>query len=150
MQTAAMFLVGVLVLPVVVFLVCSAGMAFAATTERAQLRRIGFKAGARPFSLTLSEAFDPQHALVWSTQVPALLYIAACGAEGVAYRDLYRMAYEPPARHYPELYEGSSFAEWLFCLEKSELIRLTPGRVALTSKGRTFLEYCLTELLPAA
>ena len=127
---AVLVFVGILVL-----------LAVAALSEYAQLRRIHFDPAARPFTLSVSEAFDPAHVILWSTQIPALQLIASGGSSGVDYRRILT-AYEAAARVFPELYEGSSFAQWLFFLQRSELVTLTSYRVKITEYGRDFLHYC--------
>ena len=119
-------------------------LAVAAVSEYGQWQRIRFDASAQPFMLSLNEAFDPDHALLWSTQIPALRVIHQAGGRGVKYAELLR-AYHQAMRTFPELYEGSSFAQWLLFLHRSELIVLTTYRVKLTAFGRDLLEYCPVE-----
>jgi len=83
-------------------------LAVAAVSEYGQWQRIRFDASAQPFMLSLNEAFDPDHALLWSTQIPALRTIHQAGSRGVKYAELLR-TYQQAMRTFPELYEGSSF-----------------------------------------
>jgi hypothetical protein len=131
-----------------VFIAVMVLLAIAAVSENGQLQRIHFDPAAKPFVLSLEDAFDPNHALLWSTQVPALQLIASGGSAGVSYNRLYA-AYQKTAASFPELYDGSSFAQWLSCLERSNLITLTSYRVKITSYGRDFLWYCLETAIPA-
>ncbi len=134
---------------VLVFIAVMVLLAMAALAEYGQMQRIRFDPAARPFSLSLTEAFDPEHAILWGTQIPALLLVSSAGGRGLAYNRLYH-AYLEAARHYPELYEGSSFAQWLFFLEQNELVTLTSYRVRITGYGREFLKHCLAETAVAA
>jgi hypothetical protein len=131
-----------------VFIAVMVLLAIAAVSEYGQLQRIRFDPGAKPFVLSLDDAFDPNHAVLWSTQVPELQLIASSGSAGVPYNRLYA-AYRKTAASFPELYDGSSFAQWLSCLERSNLITLTSYRVKITSYGRDFLWYCLETAIPA-
>jgi hypothetical protein len=131
-----------------VFIAVMVLLAIAAASEYGQLQRIRFDPGAKPFVLSLDDAFDPNHAVLWSTQVPALQLIASAGAAGVPYNRLYA-AYQKTAEAFPELYDGSSFAQWLSCLQRANLITLASHRVKITSYGRDFLWYCLETAIPA-
>lgn len=135
----------VIVSAVIFFVLVLALLAIAAIAEYGQMQRIRFDPAARPFTLSLLEPADPAHALLWSTQVPALQLLRDAGAHGLKYEEAYG-AYGRAARKYPELYEGSSFAQWLLFLEKHELISLAWSRVKLTGHGQQFLEQCVTEI----
>ncbi|MFB3814265.1 MAG: hypothetical protein ACE14L_09140 [Terriglobales bacterium] len=124
-------------------------LAVAAASENGLMQRIHFDPAARPFTLTLTEAFDPEHAVLWGTQLPALLLIDAAGGRGMRYSRLLQV-YERTAACYPELYEGSSFAEWLLFLERNELAVLGSHRVRMTPYGREFLRHCAAESAVAA
>jgi hypothetical protein len=130
-----------IVASLLVFLAVMILMAVAAASERGQLRRIQFDPLAQPFALRLSEAFDSEQAMLWTTQIDALRLIASGGMDGVPYDCVYR-AYQKTARTFPELYEGCGFAQWLFFLERSELVILTGSCVRITACGREFLNYC--------
>lgn len=120
-------------------IVALAAMAWAA--ERDYLRRIRFSPLARPFTaIEVREAFDPEHAPLWTTQVAALLLVHSAGRRGLPYPQLYG-AFKQAAERFPELYDGSSFAEWLLFLQRAELVVLTPSRVKITAEGRLFLDY---------
>lgn len=92
-----------------------------------------------PELLSISLAFDSDHAILWETQVPALELIGGAGQAGLRLRVLSRW-YSDNAARYPELYDGTSFPQWLNFLESVQLIVCGPRRVALTSWGREFLE----------
>jgi hypothetical protein len=104
---------------------------------------------AKPFGgLSLSLAFDPEYAVLWDTQLPALKSIGGAGVKGVAMKHL-RSCYIRDARRCPELYDGFSFRQWLHFLEMADLIAYTKGRVVLTSEGTDFLHSCLSTGLQA-
>ena len=94
--------------------------------------------------LSIALAFDPDHALVWETQIPILQLISIAEPHGISVRSLHR-AYLESARCYPELYEGSSFKRWLEFLECAQLVtRIDGQRVLLTTQGKEFLHYRIT------
>lgn len=138
----------VIVAAIAAFVVVMALLAVALVAERGQLRRIRYDPEARPFTLSLTEAFDPDHAILWSTQVPALQLIGNAGPRGVTYHRLF-CCYERTAQRYPELYDGCSFAQWLSFLQGAELITVSTYRVRITRTGRCFLE-CVAEVAMAA
>jgi len=139
----------VLIVAILAFLTVMLLLAVAAVSEYGQLQRIRFDPSAQPFTLNLNDAFDPDQSPLWSTQIPALRMIYQAGGRGVKYAELLRV-YQQAMQSYPELYEGSSFAQWLFFLYRSELVVLTTYRVKLTAYGRDFLEYCsIEESMPA-
>jgi hypothetical protein len=112
--------------------------------ERKQCRRISLWSKGRPFSvLSLADAFDQDHTLIWETQIPALQQIAAAGRKGVPLERLY-LQYAQSARVYPELYDGSSFGRWIEFLEKAQLITLHRHRVFLTLEGHQFVKNWVT------
>lgn len=107
---------------------------------RKQCRQISLWSKGRPFSaLSVADAFDPDHALIWDTQIPALQQIAATGGKGIPLERLY-LQYAQSARVYPELYDGSSFGHWIEFLEEAQLIILLRYRVFLTLEGHEFVK----------
>lgn len=85
-------------------------------------------------------AFAPDYALLWETQVPALKLVASAGENGLS---IYRLSawYLNSSRRYPELYEGSSFQQWLEFLMGEHLLARTGSAIALTVEGAHFLRY---------
>jgi hypothetical protein len=95
----------------------------------------------QPFcALPVTLAFDPEYAIIWDTQLPAMELISAAGKRGVAKHDLL-FRYCKDACRYPELYDGSSFKQWLHFLESAQLIACNQTRVVLTAEGREFLHF---------
>ena len=141
-------MLAVIVAAIVAFLVVMVLLAVAVVAERGQLRRIRYDPDARPFTLSLTEAFDPDHAILWSTQIPALRLIRDAASRGVTYHRLF-CTYERTAQHYPELYDGCSFAQWLFFLQSADLVTVSTYRVRITRTGRYFLD-CVPEVAMAA
>ena len=119
--------------------------------DSSAVERIWREPSGKAFSvLSVALAFDPDHALVWETQIPILQLISTAGPHGISIRRLHQ-AYLESARHYPELYEGSSFKTWLEFLEHARLAVCPDGqRVLLTSQGSDFLHYRITahEVVP--
>jgi hypothetical protein len=138
----------VIVAAIAAFLVVMALLGIAIVAERGQLHRIRYDPDARPFTLSLTEAFDPDHAILWRTQIPALELIRHAGPRGVTYHRLF-CAYERASQRYPELYDGCSFAQWLFFLQTAELITISTYRIRITRTGCYFLD-CVAEVAMAA
>ena len=132
----------IVVASVVLFLAVLALMAVAAFSEGGQLHRIRFDPSARPFPLAFGEAYDVRDAVLWRTQAAALQRLELAGPGGMEYRRLFR-EYQREAANFPEIYEGSSFAQWLLFLQRSGLVGLGSRRVSITPHGREFLHYCL-------
>lgn len=84
--------------------------------------------------MDIADAFDPERAMLWETQVPALRLIQS----GVpAARLLVFYARYP--RNYPELFEATTFEEWLQFLKRCNLITVEQGEIRLTAEGVEFL-----------
>ena len=136
--------INVLLFSVIAFLGFSIFLTIAHALERRTIDRIRNEPDGLSFSaIAIELAFDPDHAILWDTQVPALQLINSAGPHGAHIRRLYAW-YCRSAALYPELYEGSSFKQWLEFLERVQLITRNPYRVALTPEGRDFLRYRLT------
>lgn len=126
---------------VVVFLGTLFLMAFANAVEERQLATIRAEVPGAPFrALSVCDAFEAEYAALWETQVPALTLIASEGGSGVSIQGLYRF-YRRSARKYPELYDGSSFQQWVMFLESAELIVVGEKRVVITKEGLDFLKF---------
>jgi len=102
-----------------------------------------------PFAVfSVVQAFDPDYAIIWDIQFPALQLIDTAGVSGLPTGQL-RLFYFRSARIYPELYDGSSFGSWLEFLEGEQLISRNGRRVFITAEGHEFLAYRLVpEALP--
>lgn len=86
----------------------------------------------------IEQVFDPDHAIIWDTQLPALQLIASAGEDGLPVESL-RQFYARSCREYPELYDGSTFESWLEFLKREELIWLNSGAASLRTEGRQLL-----------
>jgi hypothetical protein len=89
---------------------------------------------------SVAQAFDPDYAIIWDTQFPALQLIDNAGVKGIRTQQLY-LFYLRSARRYPELYDGSNFGSWLEFLEREQLVRKKATRVFITAEGHEFLAY---------
>jgi hypothetical protein len=89
---------------------------------------------------SVAQAFDPDYAILWETQVPALELIDAAGLDGVHARQLYGF-YRSSARLYPELFDNSTFRSWLQFLEQERLITRVGKRVFITAEGHAFFAF---------
>lgn len=116
-------------------------MGIANAAEERQIKRISVLIPGAPFRvLSICDAFEAEYAILWETQVPALRLIASEGAKGVSIEKLQKF-YDRSCHLYPELYDGSSFQQWLEFLNQAELVTMTEHRVAITKEGLDFLKY---------
>jgi hypothetical protein len=101
---------------------------------------LGLQEGECFTAVPLLAAFEPDYAILWETQVPALKLIASGGQIGLP---KYRLSacYANSAHRYPELYDGCSFQRWVEFLAREHLIVLIRGRIVLTAEGGDFLRY---------
>jgi hypothetical protein len=128
-------------LSVILFIVTLVLLGFAEASEARKMRMADVSLEGTPFRvLSVCDAFEPEYAVLWETQAPALQYVATAGAKGVTRPHLYAF-YKRAACRYPELYEGSSFKQWLEFLEGSELIYDRGGRIGITPQGSQFLRF---------
>ena len=124
----------------ILFILIVVALWVAQAAEVRERRRVQTRRSGRRFSgISIADAFDSDHALLWETQMPALELISRGGERGVPYERLLPL-YNRSARCYPELYEGSSFQRWVEFLEESQLVVLTPARAFLTPEGAEFLK----------
>ncbi len=84
--------------------------------------------------MNVADAFDPERAMLWETQVPALQLISS----GVPAARLF-LFYARYPRNYPELFEDTTFEEWLQFLKRSNLVTVEQGEIRLTAEGVEFL-----------
>ncbi|MGC9225361.1 MAG: hypothetical protein ACP5E2_15725 [Terracidiphilus sp.] len=84
------------------------------------------------------ENFDEE--LLWETQLPALALLSSAGTSGVSEARMTKL-YNDFARIYPELYDGSTFMDWIDALQNAEVaVHCRAGdRIAITEKGRSIL-----------
>ncbi len=131
------------ILPLVIFgLMVMVGVAIAVNQNERRVFRCA--TGDEPFTvLSVPQAFDPDYAIIWGTQIPALELVVNAGASGLPVRQLLCW-YEDSARHYPELYDGSNFARWIEFFEREQLLRADQGTVLITTAGRQFLQCRVT------
>ena len=85
-------------------------------------------------------AFDTDQALVWDTQIPMLQLVAQSEPSGTSVARL-RKAYRESVGHYPEIYEGFTFEQWLRSLDEAQLVTCIRRRVRVTRKGAELLQY---------
>ena len=94
--------------------------------------------------LSIALIFDPDHALIWNTQMPALKLVGSAGPKGLSLRKLHKW-YLDSAGHYPELYDGSTFKQWVAFLQESQLITSDKNKVVLMLQGERLLKCWLTQ-----
>jgi hypothetical protein len=128
-------------LSVVLFVVTLILLGFAEASEARKMRMVDASTEGSPFRvLSVCDAFEPEYAVLWETQAPALRFVAAAGAKGVTRPQLFAL-YKRTACQYPELYEGSSFQQWLEFLASSELVSVRDIRIGITPQGLQFLRF---------
>jgi len=86
------------------------------------------------------DAEAPDCALLWETQRPALEMLRASGSTGVSKARM-RKLYREFARVYPELYDGSTFMDWMDALQNAAVAVhcRAADRIAITETGRSIL-----------
>jgi len=113
--------------------------------ERRQCAEAEAKEDGEPFvAVPLILAFEPEYAVMWDTQLPALTLIRSAGPCGIPSHRLCAW-YVKTSRRYPELYDGSSFRQWTEFLSEARLIRREEGKILLTAEGKEFLEYMASQ-----
>lgn len=129
------------ILSIVTFFVTLVLLGVAEWSEARQVRNADALAEGTPFRvLSVCDAFEQEYAVLWETQAPALRLIAQAGPKGVARQRLF-ILYRRAATQFPELYDGTSFRQWLGFLEHAELVSLRESRVVITPVGLQFLRY---------
>ncbi len=94
----------------------------------------------RTFStISVADAFEPDTAILWETQLSALDLICAAGARGLPAATL-REWYLRSVRRYPELYDDFSFESWLDFLSNANLIACDGQLIRATSSCVQFLK----------
>jgi hypothetical protein len=106
--------------------------------NRSQCR--GSAGDETPPYLSISQAFDPIFAVLWEAPIAALSLVEAGGPSGIPVSRL-RPTVSRAALRFPEIYDGSSFEQWVRFLENTQLIAWKGQRVTLTQEGRYFLAY---------
>lgn len=129
------------VLALILFIVTLVLLGFAEAAESRKTRTEEDVADGCPFRvLSVCDAFEWEYAVLWETQAPALRFIAAAGKKGVTKTQLF-VFYKRAAAKFPELYEGTSFQQWLGFLAEAELIQIIETRINITPQGLAFLRY---------
>lgn len=133
----------ILLFPFLIFVGIVAAVLICRMSRRRHMDCVGASV-AKPFSvLSVALAFDPDQAILWDTQVPALRLLASAGPKGLRLQRLH-LWYLDSAGHYPELYDGYSFKEWLAFLDQSQLIVCKRRRVVLMPLAHELLHYWAT------
>lgn len=130
------------------FFIILALLWFATARESRELHRQRSQTLIRPLTrplalLSIADAFDPIHAILWEAPIAALQLVESAGAAGVQAARLHPI-FAKAAAYFPEIYEGCSFVQWLQFLEQNRLISWDGYRVVLTLEGREFLKYRFT------
>lgn len=117
---------------------------FAGTRKSKEIRHQRIRTLTRPLALlSITEAFDPICAILWEAPITALKLIDSAGPAGIQAARL-RPIFIQAAAHFPEIYEGCSFVQWLQFLEHLQLVSWNGYRLILTHEGREFLKYRFT------
>jgi len=125
---------------VIAFVLIISLLFLAQLAESKHVRQLRLGPLSQPFSaLSIAHAFDPERFMLWDTQLPLLEQLRSAGARGCSLAQLYPFYLQLAAR-FPELYEGSSFEDWLGFLAASELVRLETDQGYITVEGHQFLQ----------
>ncbi|HXZ80116.1 MAG TPA: hypothetical protein VEG30_09320 [Terriglobales bacterium] len=123
------------------FILVIVALGIAHLAEKRESRHLCLQLSDKPFSvLSVAHAFEEDSAILWESQVCALQTTAAAGTRGIALVRFRRLYIELASR-YPELYDGSSFEQWVHFLESAELISCIDYKVVITRQGQQFLKY---------
>lgn len=116
----------------------------AGSRDSREIRRQRVQTLTRPLALlSITEAFDPIHAILWEAPIAALQLIDSAGSLGLPAARLHPI-FAQAATHFPEIYEGCSFVQWLQFLEQNQLISWSGYRLVVTLEGHEFLKYRFT------
>ncbi len=129
--------------PFLVFLAIVALLSIASVLESGERRRRSAASRGLFPVLALTDPLDPSHVIVWQTQLAVLEEMSAAGPMGLAVKRL-RPLFSQLARRYPELYEGTTFDEWIGFLEQERLARRSANTMWLTAEGHAMLEHQTT------
>jgi hypothetical protein len=88
--------------------------------------------------LSVEQAFDPLYAMLWDAPIAALQLVDSAGPSGVSPRRL-RPIFSETADHFPEIYEGCTFPQWVRLLQDMELVDCRGGRMTISESGRRLL-----------
>lgn len=82
---------------------------------------------------------DPDYAALWESQMPVLALLRSGGRKGVTLSQAKKL-FEEMRHRYPELYDGSTFGDWLDWLQRAEVAHRQQDTIAITEKGLFLLE----------
>jgi hypothetical protein len=104
----------------------------------------------RPFvpCLTLLETLDTHYGPLCDAHLQLFRLLLGGGAKGVSLSHLQPL-YQYLAARYPEIYDGSSFAEWLAFYQAAGIVALGRSSVWLTSSGLRLLQHSESEWFAA-
>lgn len=88
--------------------------------------------------LSVEQAFDPLYAMLWDAPMAVLQLLDSAGASGVLPHRL-RPIFSETAGHFPEIYEGCTFSQWVRLLQDMELVDCRGGRMTISESGRRLL-----------
>lgn len=88
--------------------------------------------------ISLEDAFEPETAPIWDTQLPLLQLIQSTPFPGVRLSKL-AASFSRYQTSFPEIFEGSDLSDWLTLFESLDLIIVHGGRVLLSTPGRLFI-----------
>jgi hypothetical protein len=127
------------------FVLVIVALGVAQIAERKEEHRLFLRIPGKPYTvISVAQAFEEDSAILWDTQVPALRQVATGSTRGVSV-DKMRKFFADSSKHYPELYEGVRFEQWIQFLEDAELVTiLTEERIVITPQGVAFLKFRLT------
>jgi hypothetical protein len=103
--------------------------------------RISPVPSVRPFTpcVPVGEALDHQYGNLCTVQLEPLQLLNIAGYRGLPV-SMFSSCYQRSLDVYPEIYEGSSFEQWLAYYTSAQLISLSGRRAYLTTEGRRVLK----------
>ena len=134
-------LLAILVLPIVAGIICLFVIVIQRRTQNLQEPSKGSSDTLGVISI--ADAYDPDRSVLWENQVSALQHIGSC----IMIPELLPI-WERYMHLYPELYEQTTFSDWLGFLQNCNLAESAGDTVRLTANGRDFLNIliCNAEL----
>ncbi len=89
--------------------------------------------------LSMADAFEPQTAPIWDSQLPALELIHSAPFPGIRIGEV-EYAFSNCKEAFPEIFEGSTFSDWLKFCQRQDLFLIYGQRVLLSTTGRKFMQ----------
>lgn len=130
-------LLAILILPVFAGLICLFVMLIQRSTQH--LYELSRNSGDTLGVLSIADAYDSDRHVLWENQVAVLQQIGS----GITVLELFPL-WIRYMHQYPELYEQTTFPDWLGFLQNCNLVEPNGDTVRLTANGRDFLKVLIS------